>query len=154
MNPRDPIDIVRSVKVNRGRTPKEMIDATDRKQFINYDALAAMPGGHKSGSKGEEIEVYFFKFFNTNRLFNAKEIKEEYEARGLEPDPYAVAQVNIDDPTFADACPNAAQWNIRDGEFGYAMFYPWGEDRRVCVDCFDHVSLPGPWWFGGVYKRS
>src|SRR3989344_7795647 len=48
--------ICRRVKVNRSRTPQEMLDATGRAQYTDKDVVAAMP---KDGK--DEEDVYFFK---------------------------------------------------------------------------------------------
>jgi len=135
--------IVRRVHVNRGQTPKQAIDATGRVQYVNNDVLNAMPRG-----EGEDKEVFFFKL---GRWINDDDLAKEYELRGLVPDPYAQAQVNTDDPSFAEEHPNGCHWQDTEGKWNYAAFNCWRGGRFVSVsrggDDWD-----GSWWFGGVRK--
>lgn len=135
--------IVRRVRVNRGQTPKQVIDATGHVQYVNNDVLNVMPRG-----EGEDKEVFFFRL---SRWINDDDLAKEYELRGLVPDPYAQAQVNTDDPSFADEHPNGYHWQDADGHWDYAAFDRWVGGRRVRVDRSAYGWL-GRWWFGGVRK--
>jgi hypothetical protein len=135
--------IIRRVTVNRSRTPQDMLDATSRKQYTDRNVVKAMPRG-----KGEEVEVYFFKL---GRFVSDDELQKEYELRGLTPDPYAQAQVNIDDPAFADERPNGTHWKDGDGRWCFAAFNQWRGERGVDVDRSDDDWYVD-WWFAGVRK--
>lgn len=88
--------IVRIATVYRDRKPQKMLDATERIQCTDKTVVASMPS-HGTGTQ-ENVEVVFFKL---NRCVSDDELEKEYEARGLVSDPYAQAQVNVDDPAFA-----------------------------------------------------
>jgi hypothetical protein len=131
--------IVRRAKVDRTRTPEQVIDATCRVKYVDDDVVETMPNG-----EGDEVDVYFFK---VGRYLPVDEVAKEYELRGLKSDPYAQAAVNEADPTFADDHPNGSQW----GKNCCLMFNRWNGRRDVYCnrsgDCWD-----GGWWFAGVRK--
>ena len=135
--------IIRRVRVNRNRTPEQVISATGRKQFTNKAVLTSMPHG-----EGEEVDVYFFQL---NRWVSDNELAREFEQRGLMPDQFAQAQVNTKDPAFADKHPNASHWKDADGNWCYLAFCRWGGRRRVGVSRRDD-GWRGDWWFAGVRK--
>ncbi|MFH1866966.1 MAG: hypothetical protein ABIJ81_02695 [Patescibacteria group bacterium] len=135
--------IVRRVKVNRKQSPKQAIDATGRVKYINDDVLANMPG-----EGAEEVDVYFF---NLRKNVSVDDLDREYERRGLAPDPYAQAQVNADDPAFADAHPNATQWDNKNRHASYSAFCRLDVERIVSVSRGGN-GWSDRWWFGGVRK--
>lgn len=135
--------VVRHVRVNRGQTPQQAIDATGRIQYVNNDVLNTMPRGN-----GGDKEVFFFKL---GRWINDADLAKEYESRGLVPDLYAQAQVNTDDPSFADEHPNGCYWQDSNGRWNFAAFDRWGGERSVSV-YWDESGWIGCWWFGGVRK--
>ncbi len=135
--------IVRHAKVNREQSPIQAIDAAGCVMYINNNVLANMPG------KGEEeVDVYFFK---VGRFVSVVQLDREYERRGLVPDLYAQAQVNADDPAFADTHPNGTQWDNKNGYASSIAFYRRGDERRVRVERHDE-GWRKIWWFGGVSK--
>lgn len=138
--------IVRTVKVNRSRTPQEVLNATCRKQYTTSDVVRDMP----HGEKGETAEVIFFR---EGRFISDDGLEEKYELRGLKPaDPYSQAAVNEADPTFADKNPNATHWKDKDGKWCYAAFHRWdGGESDVSVDR-DASGWSDCWWFAGVRK--
>lgn len=103
--------IVRRVKVDRNRSPQEVIDATGRAQYatIDKDAIATMPRG-----EGDEVEVWFVP---AKRSIPPAEVPAFLAQYGLVPDPRAVAAANEADPAFADRHPNGAQWQDAEGRF-------------------------------------
>lgn len=138
--------IVRRVEVNRVRAPHKALKATGRRQYITEDVVVAMPRG-----EGEEAEVCFFKL---GRYVSDDKLAEEYELRGLNPaDPYSLAAVNEDDPTFADEHPNSTHWKDADGKWCYAAFNRWHAERNVNVHVHrrDH-DWDDAWWFAGLRK--
>lgn len=142
--------VVRTVKVNRSRTPQEAIDATGRVQYTDRKVVDEMPKG-----EGEEVEVVFFKpdLSNLNGLITDDDLEKEFELRGLKPaDPVSVAAVNEFDPTFDDKMPHGTHWKDAKGNWCYAAFLRWSGKRVVNVnrgvlDWFD------VWWFAGVKKK-
>ncbi|MFA6408497.1 MAG: hypothetical protein WCW36_03475, partial [Candidatus Paceibacterota bacterium] len=60
------IIIRRHVRVDRTRTPQEVVDATGRTQYVDKDVLATMPIG-----EGEEVDVHFVP---TKRFVPAKDV--------------------------------------------------------------------------------
>src|SRR3989344_2102144 len=123
--------IIRSAKVDRTRTPQQVLDATGRKQYTDRKAVDSMPRG-----EGEEVEVGFFKLDLSARggLISDDDLEKEFEFRGIKPDPYAVAAVNAADPAFADTHPNGTHWKDAQGKWCFATFYRWvGGERNVHV---------------------
>ena len=134
--------IVRHVRVDRGRKPQQVLDATGRVQHTDKSVVATMPRG-----EGDEVDVCFFK---VGRYISDADLEKEYELRGLKPDPYAQAQVNGDDPAFADEYPNGTHWKGDKGRWCFATF------GRSLGERFVDVNRDGGWgaywWFGGVRK--
>ena len=137
--------IVRRVKVDRSRNPQQVLDATGRKQYTDRGVVESMPHG-----EGEEVEVCFFRI---GRYVSDAELEEERKLRGLTEsvDPYSLAQVNADDPAFADDHPNATHWKDANGKWCYAAFGRWSGGRSVSVDRRGRGWL-GHWWFAGLRK--
>ncbi len=143
--------IVRRVKVNRSRTPQQMLDATGRRQYTDRKVVDAMPRGD-----GEEVEVCFFKpdaSAYQDGLMSDEEMERQCELRGMESaDPYSLAAVNEADPAFADQMPNATHWKDANGNWCYAAFGRWFVDgrgvriHRICDDWY------GRWFVAGVRK--
>ena len=136
--------IVRRVKVDRGRTPKQVVDATGRVQYVDQDALASMPRG-----EGEEVDMHFFP---AKRRISDDELAKLYDHHGFKPDPYAQAEVNRVDPAFADDHPNGTHWKDADDKWCYAAFSRWGGDGRSVRVGRGSSGWDGNWWFGGVRK--
>ena len=143
--------ICRRVKVNRSRTPQEMLDATGRAQYTDKDVVAAMP---KDGK--DEEDVYFFKPDKSayvNGYISDDEAARQLELRNLKPDPYAQGAVNEADPAFADECPNGTQWKNKDGKYCFATFRRWDDGRRsVLVHRFGSDAWDDRWFLSGVRK--
>lgn len=136
--------IVRRVQVDRTRIPQQVLDATGYKQYADAKVVQTMPRG-----EGEETEVVFFQ---VGRYVSDAELQKEYELRGLRPaDPYSLAKVNEDDPSFVDEYPNGTHWQDADGRWCFAAFRRWNDERRVGVDRYDYDWYDG-WWFAGVCK--
>lgn len=135
--------VVRRVKVDRNRTPQQMLDATDRRQYTDSEVVEAMPRG-----EGEEAEVHFFKL---DRYVSDDELDQEFNLRGLKPaDPYSLAAVNEEDPAFADDRPNGTHWKSR-GKWCYIAFRRWNGVRSVDVYCYA-LGWGDYWWFAGLCK--
>ena len=139
--------VIRSVTVDRSRTPEELVEATGRVQYVDRDVLAIMPRRATEGV--EEVELLFF---NEGRYLSPDEQERVLAEYSLVPDYEAQFQVNIDDPAFADVHPNGMQW--RDGENRpcYAAFSRgWRGGRRVRVSRRG-LDWDGHWWFAGRRK--
>lgn len=138
--------IVRVVTgVNRTLTPQQMLDATGRNQYTNREVLQAMPRG-----EGDEKEIVFFQ---VGKEISDDDLEKEFELRGLKPaHPYSLAEVNQDDPAFADSRPNCTHWKDENGKWCYIAFNRWGVGAR---DVDVHRNDNGwydDWWFAGVRK--
>jgi len=142
--------IVRHVKVNRNRTPQEILDATGRKQYTDSVVVSGMPRG-----EGEEVEVFFFqpdKSVYVNGLISDDELEKQYELRNLKPDPYSMATANEADPAFANSHPNGTHWKDPSGKWCFIAFNRWhGDGRYVDVDRNGN-DWHDYWWFGGARK--
>lgn len=136
--------IIRHVAVDRTRTPEQVINATGRvKWYINEQVLAEMP---RDGFPEGEVE-----FFELDYDPTVNELDREYEARNLKPDPYALAQVMIDDPAFADERLVAVQWRDKNKYACYVIFDRDGDRRKVYVVRFD-CRWGRHYLFAGVRK--
>ena len=134
---------IRTVKVNRNRSPKEMVAALNRAEYTDNSVVKIIPRG-----EGDEVTVEFFKL---GKWVSVNDLALEFEKRGLTPDPYAQAAVNEADPAFADEYPNGTQWKDENGNWCYIAFSLDGNGRYVDVyrrrdDWYDY------WWLGGVRK--
>ncbi|MEK7579848.1 MAG: hypothetical protein AAB469_01495 [Patescibacteria group bacterium] len=141
--------IVRYVKVDRTKTPEQMLEATGRRQYTDADVVKAMPRGD-----GDEGEVFFFKLDLSSRggHISNDDMEKEYELRGLKPaDPYKLSQVNVDDPAFADEHPNSTHWKDTNGRWCFALFHQWDGRRRVRV-YRGAYGWNAYWWFAGLRK--
>ena len=141
--------IVRTAKVNRGRSQQGAIEATGRVQYTDRKVVDAMPKG-----EGDEVEVVFFKpdLSNRNGYISDDDLEKEFELRGLKPaDPISVAAVNEADPAFADQTPHSTHWKDAKGNWCCAAFGRWDDRRMVDVYRGDR-GWSGCWWFAGVRK--
>ena len=129
--------IVRHVRVDRTRTPMEVINATGRNKYLDDEVVATMPKG-----KGDEVDVYFIP---TKRFVPVKEVPAFLAQYGLVPDPRAQAAVNEVDPTFADKYPNGTQW----GDNCYLAFNRWFDGRSVNCYRIGH-GWNDNWFLSGV----
>ncbi len=132
--------IIRRVRVDRTRTPQEVIDATGRRQYVDSDVLATMPKG-----EGEEVDVHFVP---TKRFVLVVEVPAFLAQYGLVLDPRAQAAVNEADPAFANKYPNGTQW----GDNCCLTFDRWVGERSVSCgrdgsgwfDCWFLSGVPAP----------
>ena len=141
--------IVRTAKVNRGRSQQEAIEATGRAQYTDRKVVDSMPKG-----EGDEVEVVFFKpdLSQRNNFISGDDLEKEFELRGLKPaDPTSVAAVNEADPAFADEKPHGTHWKDAKGNWCDAVFLRWYDQREVHVYRRDY-DWRGYWWFAGVRK--
>ena len=129
--------IVRRVRVDRTRTPMEVINATGRNKYLNDDVVATMSQG-----EGDEVDVYFVP---TKRFVPADEVSAFLAQYGLVPDPRAQAAVNEADPAFADKYPNGTQW----GDNCYMTFDRWNDERYVSCNRNDD-DWDDSWFLSGV----
>ena len=138
--------IVRRVRVDRTRFPRQALEATGRRLYVNDSVVETMPG---RGTGAEDVDVISFKL---NRFVSDPDLEKEYESRGLKPtDPYALAAVNEADPTFADEHPNGTHWKDKDGRWCFAAFDRWLVGRDVFVSR-DGGGWGDYWSFAGVRK--
>lgn len=135
--------IVRHVKVDRPRSPEQVLDATGRIQCIDKHVVKSMLRG-----TGEDIDVYFLKL---NCWTSDDDIGKDADSMGLcVADPYSLAKVNEDDPAFADTYPNGTHWKDADGKWCFVAFYNWAGDRAVNIRYVNVRHNEGPWspgWF-------
>ena len=133
--------IVRRVKVDRERSPKDALKATGRALYVSDDVVKTMPK-----AEGDEVDVFFFKI---GRSVSCVDLIKEYELRGLAPDHYAQSAVNETDPAFADEHPNGTQWQNAKGEFCCLTFRRWYGKCHVYCSRNDY-DWNDYWWFAGV----
>lgn len=132
--------IVRRVKVDPARRPEQLVLAIGKKDCFNDHS--PMPV-----SEVGEVDVYFFRVTGANDKFK---LERGLAYRGLKAEPYAVAQVNIDDPEFATTHPNGTLW-VRNPN---SSSYPDWSHLKVTAESVE-VSNSwqrwyGEWWIGGI----
>ncbi|MEK7519298.1 MAG: hypothetical protein AAB565_00710 [Patescibacteria group bacterium] len=127
--------IVRGVRVDRTRTPQEVLDATGREQYCcDFNIVKNMPRG-----EGEEVEVYFVNFGCVVRHNN---LEQEYAFFNLELiDPYSLAAVNED-------FPNCTHWKDSTGNWCHMIFDRWNGRRGVSVGRYEG-GCDKYWWHAG-----
>lgn len=143
--------IIRKAKVNRGRSGQEAIEATGRKQCTNRKVVDSMSKG-EGNNQSEEVELVFFKpnLSKYNGFITDDDIEHEFALRGLKPaDPISVAAMNEADPTFADEKPHGTHWKDVEGNWCYAAFGRWNDEREVYV-LRSRCDWDDSWWFAGV----
>ena len=133
-------------RLDRTRTPQQVLDATKRRQYTDSDVVTTMPSGGTGISENVTVE-----FFKLGKNVSDNKLAKAYEKHGLVPDPYAQAAVNEADPVFSDEHPNGTHWKDKDGNWCFATFDRSDGERNVGVSRFD-VGWGGGWWFGGVRK--
>ena len=143
--------IVRTAKVNRGRSQQEAIEATGRAQYTDRKVVDSMPKG-----EGDEVEVVLFKpepwEYTQPGYITDDDLEKAYERRNSKPaDPYSVAAVNEADPAFADEKPHGTHWKDAKGNWCCATFDRWDGERKVDVHR-GGLDWSGRWWFAGVRK--
>lgn len=147
--------IIRRVKVNRRPTFEAALGCSGWRYNADRFALDSIQAG-----VSEEIDVHFFPV--RGRIGDI-ELETEYEVRGFRAaDPYAVLQVNVDDPTFADTHPNGTHWQASNGKWCGASFGrskdDLGKDKLeatiVRLTRFSGVvTWISPRWFAGFPKK-
>lgn len=145
--------IVRIVRVDRSRSPHEALKASGRKLYLNDEVVTAMPRG-----EGDEVKLVYFQprpeAYDKNGWLSSAVLEAEYAYNGLEADPLAqIADNNVANPDCADARPNACQWKDKDGNYCYAAFDRFDDERNVLVYRYDY-GWNDPWVFAGVRKSS
>lgn len=139
--------IVRHVKVNRRRSPKEVLNATGRVQFTSDDVVAEMPKG-----EGEETDVFFLKLKLDRCIISNDDLEKVFEFCELKSaDTYSQAAVNEADSAFADVYPNCTHWKNANGKWCLFAFNRSGGKRFVHVYQHDH-GLYAYLLFAGVRK--
>ncbi|KKW16029.1 MAG: hypothetical protein A2898_00650 [Candidatus Kerfeldbacteria bacterium RIFCSPLOWO2_01_FULL_48_11] len=159
--------IKKRVRVDRSRTPKEMLSAA-RYFHLTIDVPTVengltrnctgdgrwrsdeMPIDMPRGT-GEEVEVHFFY-----PGINCSDPPHEYERRNLEPaDPYSLIQANTDDWTFSSKHPNCTFWHNIDERVknDYPIWITFLRSSREGRATISRWSRRGRLWFAGVPKK-
>lgn len=133
--------IVRPFKVDRTKTPAELLKACNRVPWcIDEAVLETMPTDGP-----EEGDLAFFPLEKNTLVADIPRVLDEH---GLIPDYAAQMQVNADDPAFAEGHPNGMQWNKN----SYACFSQNGDKHSVGVARRDDSGWGGYVWFAGRRK--
>ena len=143
--------IVHIVEVNRDRSLLDTLKACGRKLYVDERVLATAPRG-----TGNKVKMTYFELDSSeyeNGAPTCAALDRAYKKRGLKPDLQAQTDDNAANPELADTKPNACQWVDADGNYCYATFYRWFDERRVRV--YRHVlDWFDKWSFGGVPDES
>ncbi len=147
--------IVRRVRVDRIQSSEDALLATSSpKWYVNRKVIATMPVG-----VGEWVDVYTFKpspefygrGFLNDGFITSEAVEQQFELRGLKPDPRAVAAMNEADHSFAANRFNGTQWRDSDGNFCCLSFEGRGSKRTLRL----HRNNEGWYefaWLSGVRK--
>jgi hypothetical protein len=147
--------ICRRVKVNRSLTPDQMITMAatgGRKRCVDDQVLASMP--RILGSRRDEFEELDMIFILADRSLDIDEADDFLSDNGLVNDCYGLIQANIDDPEFADAHPNCAQWDHSGTTAAFLVFMRDHEGEHIVscgrggYECGYNANV----WFGGRRK--
>ncbi len=150
--------IIRTVKVDRNRSPKQALEAIGRVHCEMPWLLDDMPKG-----EGDEVDVVFFKPDPSkypNGYISDDDLKQEREWRDLQlADPASVAAVNEIDPTFAERYPHGTHWRHFDGRCENWFHIQFGKtDRGARVEAKYYMTSgrnykTNPRWFTGIRKK-
>ena len=143
--------IVRKVKVHRGRSQQEAIEATGCVRYTDRKVVDEMPQGD-----GEEVEVVFFRpepwEYTRPGYMSDDDLEKCFDRHNAKPaDPISVAAVNAADLSFSDSHPNGTHWKDAKGNWCYIAFDRWDDGRGVGVGRHDYDWV-GDWWFAGRRK--
>lgn len=134
------------VTINRKQSIQKMLEATNRIQYIEKDVLATFP---KYKTKTVELE-----FFKLDKYITCQELQDEFDKRGLIPDPQALLQLAVDNQGFLDEEKYVVtQWKDNDGKWCYTAFTRWDDERDVFVSRRGN-GWYDDWWFAGVRKSG
>lgn len=116
-----------------------------RRLITHPEALICMP----RHGRGRQV----VSFFKPGGWTDTKQMVLQYAKRGLSPNPYAQAAVNLDDPAFADSHANVSFWQDKSGNYYFMIFdsntY---EERHCCVAPLKNSLFD--MWFAGVPIES
>lgn len=132
------------VNIQRHRTAYQAIDATGRQKIGTTSILDSMPIGQGS----REVELHYFC---PGRNLSDFELVQEFQLRGLEPDPQAQAADNEAQPEFAKTHPNGLHWKDSHGEWCHLGFYQSKKERLVGITYGGNKWSPNC-YFAGVPK--
>lgn len=132
---------IANVSVDRTRTSAETFWSSKRAAAndLDFKAMAAMP----------RVEGDFLAtFVNLGRAVSCYQLDEELAKEGWEliRDPQGLAEMNEEDPDFADSYPNCTQWPDADGGYPCVAFGSLLGERSVVVSVLGGV-WHSCWWF-------
>ena len=141
--------IVRRVTV-LDRSADDALKATGRNLYIDKNVVKATPLG-----KVGELDVCFFKpepwEYTRPGFMSDEDLDKALDRRALKSSDFRpVAAVNEADPVFADDHPHGVHWQDENGNWCFAAFGRWDDERSVYVDR-DSVWIDY-WWFAGLRK--
>lgn len=121
---------------------KDLLEETGRKQYVTDDVVSEV-----EPSDAQEIQ-----FFSLDKYVSANDLEGELAKQGYElAHPYALALYAKKYPDFADDTYIATQWKDKSGEFCFAAFNRWRDERSV--DVSRRGDWDDDWWFAGVRKH-
>lgn len=133
----------RPVTVDRSRSFEDLVSAIGGIYSLDPEALASMPRGAKA-----ETIVYLFP---VRRFFSGPELSRRCILRGITADPYALAQLNADDPSFMEKHPNGAQW--MSGGRWYCLTFRSDQGRPMVGMSRVVGGWVGYWWLSGARPK-
>lgn len=122
-----------------------LLDKTKRTQYVDKDVVASV----------EPCEPQEIEFFTLGKYISDNELEVEVSKLGFElAHPYALALYAKEHPEFADEKSTGTHWQNAKGNWCFATFFRWIDERRVDVYRGDGDDWNDRWWFAGVRKSS
>lgn len=166
-------EVVRSPDVDRTLSPGDVLEPFKDYYFGSADegmlrsvvlrqAITKLQrfrrhnAGKSEKEKEKEKVVFFYRGEDQPALFG-DELMREYDRHGLSPaDPYLLAKVNADEPSFMETHPNGTVLG-RSGlnTYDYFCFRKHAEHRIIYLGSGENLLYPTlhtPMWYAGVEK--
>ncbi len=134
--------IRRTVPVDRTLLPEAAIIVTGRTQYVTASVVASMPNG-----VGDTADIVWIPL--KKGMSNKAVVKKLAEFKLTPVDPFALAAHNEVEPDFAKDHPNFTLWQDAAGNWCYAAFYDWDDERYVDVYRVDS-DWDDDWWVAAV----
>lgn len=145
--------IVRIVTVNATRDARAALEATGYALYVNNNVVNAMPRGEGGTTEVVPFNPETWEYTGPGYM-NDEDLDKAFERRNLNAsDPFSLAAVIEDKPSFAYKRPIATHWKDANGKWCFAEFRRWNDKRSVGVDRGDRV-WNDRWSFVGVRKRA
>jgi hypothetical protein len=137
--------IYRDVWVEYQMTPKELLDSSGYKQYVDSNLLRTMPRLTKVR------RMMRVRFFNVPNITKAAEVELAYQQHFLVPDPYGQICVNRVNRYFPEKYANSTFWGCNGKKANWLTFTSNASLTENAVRCFSGSdSLASSTWYAGI----